>query len=79
MRTILTGQPITSQDAMSWGLLCDLVEDEKLMQQTIALAVGLTEHGPEAMQLAKEAICRGMVPRSLWHPCLSSLCHHLHY
>lgn len=59
MRTILTGRPITSEEALSWGLLCDLMDDSDLLQQTIAAASALTEHGSEALQLAKEAVCRG--------------------
>ncbi|KAG6031731.1 hypothetical protein E4U41_007462 [Claviceps citrina] len=58
MRTILTGRPITSEEALSWGLVCDLMEDGDVLQQTIAIARALTEHGSEALQLAKEAVCR---------------------
>jgi enoyl-CoA hydratase/carnithine racemase len=63
MRTILTGRPITSEEALSWGLLCDLIEDSDLLQQTIVAASALTTHGPEALQLAKEAICKGKIPK----------------
>ena len=59
MRTILTGKPITSDEALSWGLLCELMEDGVLLQQTIVAATALTTHGAEALELAKEAICRG--------------------
>lgn len=59
MRTILTGKPITSEEALSWGLLCELMEDGVLLQQTIVAATALTTHGSEALELAKEAICRG--------------------
>ncbi|KAG5931964.1 hypothetical protein E4U53_001537 [Claviceps sorghi] len=58
MRTILTGRPITSEEALSWGLVCDLMEDGDMLQQTIAAAKALTEHGSVALQLAKEAVCR---------------------
>ncbi|KAF5137105.1 putative enoyl-CoA hydratase echA8 [Metarhizium anisopliae] len=58
MRTILTGKPITSEEALSWGLLCELMEDGVLLQQTIVAATALTTHGAEALELAKEAICR---------------------
>ncbi|EFY99894.2 enoyl-CoA hydratase/isomerase family protein [Metarhizium robertsii] len=58
MRTILTGKPITSEEALSWGLLCELMEDGVLLQQTIVAATALTTHGSEALELAKEAICR---------------------
>lgn len=59
MRTILTGRPITGEEALSWGLVCDLMEDCDMLQQTIATAKALTEHGSEALHLAKEAVCKG--------------------
>ncbi|GAB0133092.1 hypothetical protein EsDP_00001508 [Epichloe bromicola] len=58
MRTVLTGRPITSEEALSWGLVCDLTEDCDMLQRTVASANALTEHGSEALQLAKEAVCR---------------------
>ncbi|POR37427.1 Uncharacterized protein TPAR_02360 [Tolypocladium paradoxum] len=68
MRTILLGRPITSEEAMSCGLLCDLVEDGDLLRQAIDVAASLVEHGPEALQFAKEAICRGALPSDSTHP-----------
>ncbi|KAK2600026.1 hypothetical protein QQS21_005260 [Conoideocrella luteorostrata] len=58
MRTIIAGKPITSEEALSWGLACDVAEDGDMLQQAIATASALTEHGSEALQLAKEAVCR---------------------
>ncbi|UNI16782.1 Enoyl-CoA hydratase [Purpureocillium takamizusanense] len=58
MRTILLGRPITADEALSCGLLCDLVDDGNLLQQAINVGAGLGERGPEALQFAKEAICR---------------------
>lgn len=58
MRTILTGRPITSEEALSWGLVCDLTEDCDMLQRTVDTASALTEHGSEALLLAKEAVCR---------------------
>lgn len=65
MRTILTGRPITSEEALSWGLVCDLTEDCDMLQRTVDTANALTEHGSEALQLAKEAVCRGKDHRRL--------------
>lgn len=59
MRTILLGRPITAEEAVSCGLVCDLVKGSDLLQHTINLAASLAHHGQEALQLAKEAICRG--------------------
>ncbi|KND92263.1 putative enoyl-CoA hydratase, mitochondrial [Tolypocladium ophioglossoides CBS 100239] len=58
MRTILLGRPITSDEAMSCGLLCDLVDDADLLRHAIDVAASLAEQGPAALQSAKEAICR---------------------
>ncbi|KAJ6444926.1 crotonase, core [Purpureocillium lavendulum] len=58
MRTILLGRPIAADEALSCGLLCDLVDDGDLLQQAINVGAGLGERGPEALQFAKEAICR---------------------
>ncbi|KAM4058936.1 enoyl-CoA hydratase/isomerase domain-containing protein [Hirsutella rhossiliensis] len=58
MRTILLGRPITGDEAMSWGLLCDLVADADLMEQTMMTATELAGRGQEALQFAKEAIGR---------------------
>ncbi|PNY29400.1 Uncharacterized protein TCAP_00691, partial [Tolypocladium capitatum] len=58
MRTILLGRPMTAEEAMSCGLLCDLVEDGDMLPRAIDVATDLVGHGPEALQSAKEAICR---------------------
>lgn len=60
MRTILLGRPITGDEALSWGLLCDLVADADLMKQALSAATELAGRGQEALQFAKEAIGRGM-------------------
>lgn len=62
MRTILLGRPITSEEALAWGLLCDLADDGGMLRRAVDVAAGLVEHGPEAVQSAKEAICRGALP-----------------
>jgi len=59
MRTILLGRPIAAEEALSCGLLCDLVDDGDLLQHAINVGAGLGERGPEALQFAKEAIRRG--------------------
>ncbi|KZZ95480.1 Crotonase, core [Moelleriella libera RCEF 2490] len=59
MRTIVMGRPITAEEALSWGLVCDLAEDGDMLWRTIAAAKALAEeHGPEALLAAKEAVCR---------------------
>ncbi|KHN99824.1 uncharacterized protein MAM_02677 [Metarhizium album ARSEF 1941] len=61
MRTILTGEPITSDEALAWGLTCDVVDDGALLERAIVAARALTTHGPRALELAREAICRADV------------------
>ncbi|PHH66094.1 hypothetical protein CDD81_619 [Ophiocordyceps australis] len=58
MRTILLGRPISSDEALAWGLLCDLVHDQELMQQAIGVATSLAAQFPQATQMAKQAISR---------------------
>ncbi|RDA89408.1 hypothetical protein CP532_6158 [Ophiocordyceps camponoti-leonardi (nom. inval.)] len=59
MRTILLGRPISAEEALSWGLLCDVVADDKsLMNHALDLASELAGRGQEAVQMAKEAINR---------------------
>ncbi|KAL5095093.1 putative enoyl-CoA hydratase [Trichoderma sp. SZMC 28011] len=58
MRTILLGKPITAEEGLSHGLVCELFEDGKVLEETVKVAADLAANATEAMQLAKEAICR---------------------
>lgn len=60
MQTILTGTPITSSNAHSWGLVSEVAKGaSSVLELALATAVDMTAHG-SAIDLAKEAICRGM-------------------
>lgn len=59
MRAVLLGRPITSDEALSCGLLCDRTEDGDTQREAISIATELAASGPDALQLAKEAISRG--------------------
>jgi enoyl-CoA hydratase/carnithine racemase len=59
MRTILLGKPITAEEGLSHGLVCELFEDGSVLENTVKVAADLAANATEAMQLAKEAICRG--------------------
>lgn len=59
MQTILLGKPITAVDGLSHGLVCELFEDGTVLDKTVKVAADLAANATEAMQLAKEAICRG--------------------
>ncbi|KAL6866869.1 ClpP/crotonase-like domain-containing protein [Trichoderma novae-zelandiae] len=58
MRTILLGKPITAEEGLSHGLVCELFEDGTVLKNTVKVAAELAANATEAMQLAKEAICR---------------------
>ncbi|KAH8122116.1 putative enoyl-CoA hydratase [Trichoderma asperelloides] len=58
MRTILLGKPITAEEGLSHGLVCELFEDGAVLENTVKVAADLAANATEAMQLAKEAICR---------------------
>ncbi|RCI09592.1 hypothetical protein L249_4021 [Ophiocordyceps polyrhachis-furcata BCC 54312] len=58
MRTILLGRPISAEEALSWGLLCDVVAGDRLMELSLDLATELAGRGQQAVQMAKEAINR---------------------
>lgn len=59
MQTILTGTPISSSDAHSWGLVSKVAKGtSKVLELALATAIDMTAYG-NAIALAKEAICRG--------------------
>ena len=59
MKIILTGQPISSQEAQSMGLVAELYQPGTVLQNTVKVASELAEQSNSALCLAKEAICRG--------------------
>jgi enoyl-CoA hydratase len=59
MKTILMGRPISAEEALNAGLVCDVFEDQALIEATVSSARELSKNAPIAAQLAKEAICRG--------------------
>lgn len=75
MRTILLGKPITAEEGLSHGLVCELFEDGKVLEETVKVAADLAANATEAMQLAKEAICRGKMS---FDPLLN-FCRYHHY
>ncbi|CAM1508540.1 Fc.00g053880.m01.CDS01 [Cosmosporella sp. VM-42] len=58
MKAILLGAPISSDEALSCGLVCDIFDDGHVLDKTIEVAASLCTKGSIATQLAKEAICR---------------------
>ncbi|KAJ4250660.1 hypothetical protein NW762_011919 [Fusarium torreyae] len=69
MKAILLGTPISCEEALSCGLVCDMFKDGEVLEKTIDAAAQLAARGTIATQLAKEAICRGLFDM-LVSPCL---------
>ncbi len=59
MKIILSGQPITSQEAQSIGLVADLYEPGTVLENVVKVAGELAQQSNYALCLAKEAICKG--------------------
>ncbi|KAK3899944.1 ClpP/crotonase-like domain-containing protein [Staphylotrichum tortipilum] len=57
MEIILFGNPISSQEAQTMGLIAELFEPGKVLQNTIKVASELAQRSSEAVCLAKKAIC----------------------
>jgi enoyl-CoA hydratase len=53
---ILTGDPISAQTALDWGLVSSVVPGAELVSATRALADRILSRGPLAVRLAKAAI-----------------------
>ena len=56
MEMILTGEPITAQQAFDAGLVARVVPDEVLIDDALALAAQIAQKAPLALRLAKEAV-----------------------
>ena len=52
----LTAHPLSAEDAAAWGLIWKAVEDEKLMEEAVALAEGFARGPTRAYALTKQAI-----------------------
>ena len=55
---LLTGEPITAEQAREWGLVNQVVPAEGLRPAVEALAARILAAGPEAIRLQKELIVR---------------------
>ncbi|MCJ0762254.1 enoyl-CoA hydratase/isomerase family protein [Variovorax terrae] len=60
MELLLTGDPISAQDALRWGLVNAVVSREKLMETALHYARRITKNGPLAVQATKELALRSM-------------------
>lgn len=60
LELLLTGEPVTADEALQIGLVSKVVEHSELRLEAAALAERIAERGPIAVRYAKEAIHRGM-------------------
>jgi enoyl-CoA hydratase len=58
MEIILTGEPVTADEALSMGLVNRVVPPEKLMEEVRTLAEAIASRPKLAIQYAKEAVLR---------------------
>jgi enoyl-CoA hydratase len=56
LRLILTGEPVSADEALRIGLVELVVADGELRERTLELARGLARQSPVAMRLAKQAV-----------------------
>jgi E-phenylitaconyl-CoA hydratase len=60
MEMLLTGDPISAQDAHKWGLVNAVVPRDQLMQKAREYAQRIIRNGPLAVQATKELAIRSM-------------------
>ncbi|WP_025896976.1 enoyl-CoA hydratase/isomerase family protein [Sneathiella glossodoripedis] len=57
-KLILTGDPISANEANTLGLVTDVVPKERLLQHTITLSKRIAEHSPHALKITRELMYR---------------------
>lgn len=58
MEMILTGRSITAEEALDWGLINRVVEDDQLEEEAMKLALEIAKKSPLAVRMAKQAILK---------------------
>lgn len=59
MRAALTGDPITAEEALRWGLVNEVVDPEDVLDQALALAALIAGNAPLAVQASKAVVLAG--------------------
>jgi len=59
MKLVLTGEPITGEQAAQWGLASESLASEKVLERALELAAHIAKLPPLAVQSAKEAMLAG--------------------
>lgn len=60
MHTILTGDPISAEDALRWGLVNQVVPPEALMETATTLARKICDNAPVAIRACKQIVYGGL-------------------
>jgi enoyl-CoA hydratase len=60
LRMILTGEPITASEAKAAGLLNEVVDKERLLEEAVALGLKIAGFAPEAVAVCLHAVHRGL-------------------
>jgi E-phenylitaconyl-CoA hydratase len=60
MEMILTGDPISAEEALRWGLVNKVVPSGELMDAALEYAARLSQNAPLAMQASKELALRSL-------------------
>ena len=60
LEIILTGEPITADEAHRIGLVNRVVPQEQLLAEAHAIAAKIMENGPVAVELCLDAVNRGL-------------------
>jgi len=59
LQMLLTGDRISAETALSYGLVSDIVDEDKLLEVGMALMQRVTAHGPAALKYVKRAVYEG--------------------
>ncbi|MBI5490227.1 MAG: enoyl-CoA hydratase/isomerase family protein [Deltaproteobacteria bacterium] len=60
LELLLTGDPVTPEEALHLGLVNRVVPHDRLMEETIKLARRIAAHPPQAVRMTKRAVVDGL-------------------
>jgi enoyl-CoA hydratase len=60
LRMILTGEPIPAAEAKAAGLINDVVDKERLLEEAVELGLKIARFAPEAVAICLHAVHRGL-------------------
>lgn len=68
MQAALTGESMTADTALRWGLVNRVVPDEQVLDAALDLAASVARNAPLAVQASKRLVQRGHALGSDWSP-----------